>query len=125
MARRLPRSEPTQEAARKVGWGHQRRRQQEEKGNATMPSITTTVMTLSFALSAVLMTAVPSSAQSSQSNAGDSWAHTVSPDAKGQCWIPTDRIDSERGFGYMGACPAGTADNARAQASHPHHKTNH
>jgi hypothetical protein len=90
-----------------------------------MPSTTTTMMTLSFALTAVLMTAVPSSAQSSQSNPGDAWTHTVNPDANGQCWIPTDRINSERGFGYMGACPAGTAGNARAQASHPHHKTNH
>ena len=90
-----------------------------------MPSTTRTVMTLSFVLSAVLMTAVPSSGQSSQSNADDPWAHTVNPDAKGQCWIPTDRINSERGFGYMGDCPVGTAGNAHAQASHPHHKTNH
>lgn len=90
-----------------------------------MTSTTRTVMTLGFVLAAALMTAAPSSAQSSQSDAGDSWAHTVNPDAKGQCWIPTDRINSERGFGYMGACPAGTAGNARAQASHPHHKTNH
>jgi hypothetical protein len=86
------------------------------------------MMTLSFALTAVLMTAVPSSAQSSQSNPGDAWTHTVNPDANGQCWIPTDRINSERGFGYMGKCQGsttGAASNARAQALHPHHKTSH
>jgi hypothetical protein len=92
-----------------------------------MTSTTRTGMTLDFVLTAVLMTAAPSGAQSSQQNAGDSWAHTVNPDANGQCWIPTDRINSERGFGYMGACPGPTtsaAGNARAQASHPHHKAN-
>jgi hypothetical protein len=91
-----------------------------------MTPTTRTVMTLGFVLTAVLMTAAPSSAQSSQNTAGDSWAHAVNPDANGQCWIPTDRINSERGFGYMGACPGstGAAGNARAQASHPHHKVN-
>ena len=93
-----------------------------------MPSTTRTTITLSLALSAVLITAVPSNAQPAQRNADDPWAHTVNPDANGQCWIPTDKINSERGFGYMGECQgstSGAASNARAQASHPLHKMNH
>jgi len=92
-----------------------------------MPSTTRTMMILSLALSTVLMTAAPSSAQPVQRNADDSWMHTVNPDAKGQCWIPTDRMNSERGFGYMGECQgttSGTASNARAEALHPLHKMN-
>ena len=93
-----------------------------------MRSITKPATVLGIAATITLMATAPSGAQSMSNAPADTWSYTVNPGPNGQCWIPTDRSNSERGFGYWGACSASAtpianeARGARAEATKSHSK---